>query len=80
MVINKGEGKLFSSPFLLEIIMYQFIYNSEHQIMGLMLTADDVQMAEAEGFLILKAGHCSWDELPQLLVQTDEEQQQGDSE
>ena len=49
--------------------------------MGLMLTADDVQMAEAEGFLILKAGHCSWDELPQLLVQTDEEeQQQGDSE
>ena len=80
MVINKGEGKLISSPFLLEIIMYQFIYNSEHQIMGLMLTADDVQMAEAEGFLILKAGHCSWDELPQLLVQTDEEQQQGDSE
>ncbi|EEY2495086.1 TPA: hypothetical protein ACQ71X_000551 [Escherichia coli] len=74
--------KLISSPFLLEIIiMYQFIYNSDQQIMGLMLTADDVQMAEAEGFLILKAGHCSWDELPQLLVQTDEEeQQQGDSE
>ncbi|WP_412728292.1 hypothetical protein [Escherichia coli] len=75
--------KLISSPFLLEIIiMYQFIYNSDQQIMGLMLTADDVQMAEAEGFLILKAGHCSWDELPQLLVQTDEEEeeQQGDSE
>lgn len=30
--------------------MYNFIYNSEGQIMGLMLTADDVEMAEAEGF------------------------------
>ncbi|EKB0514340.1 hypothetical protein OMZ99_001077 [Escherichia coli] len=53
--------------------MYEFIYNSDGQIMGLMLTKDDVEMAEAEGFLILKAGNQSWDDLPRLLVQNDKE-------
>ena len=54
--------------------MYNFIYNSEGEIMGLMLTADDVEMAEAEGFLILKSGNHSWDDLPKLLVQNDNTQ------
>ncbi|EFL9656580.1 hypothetical protein IGU62_001770 [Escherichia coli] len=54
--------------------MYNFIYNSDGQIMGLMLTADDVEMAEAEGFLILKSGDHSWDDLPKLLVQNDNTQ------
>ncbi|WP_447743318.1 hypothetical protein [Enterobacter asburiae] len=53
--------------------MYEFIYNSEGGIMGLMLTQSDVQIAEAEGFLILKAGNQSWDDLPRLLVQNDKE-------
>ncbi|HHA1271508.1 TPA: hypothetical protein ACOELQ_001986 [Enterobacter mori] len=53
--------------------MYEFIYNTDGQIMGLMLTKDDVEMAEAEGFLILKAGNQSWDDLPRLLVQNDKE-------
>lgn len=69
MVINNGEG--ISSPFIGELKMYEFIYNSEGQIMGLMLTKDDLEIAEAEGFLILKAGNQSWEDLPRMLIQTD---------
>ena len=53
--------------------MYEFIYNSDGQIMGLMLTRDDVEIAESEVFLILKSGNQSWDDLLRLLVQNDKE-------
>ncbi|HHA1559430.1 TPA: hypothetical protein ACOEBW_000375 [Enterobacter hormaechei subsp. xiangfangensis] len=51
--------------------MYEFIYNANGQILGLMLTSADAEIAQAEGFLIIKDVEKSWEDLPRLLISND---------
>ncbi|EKY3883965.1 hypothetical protein RCI39_001059 [Enterobacter hormaechei] len=51
--------------------MYEFIYNANGQILGLMLTSSEAEIAHTEGFLIIKDVEKSWEDLPRLLISND---------